>query len=500
MISRFFESKYFFQSIILLLIFFYVFELNFYRHWSTIWDQDLIILHNSLLLNSGIKAIYHDHPGHTQILFVSLWINFLDLINVIKFSSYDDLKNILLTEKNFFELVKFSRFINLFSLILFSYTFYNISKIISKKKFLSYLLTILFITSSPIIVSISHVRTELLSAGLIFLSLLFLLKLIDGNELKRKNIFFCGLAFILSIFCKFQSIFIFLLFPFFFFLIKKKKIKINLNSFEIRKFHIYLSYLYLVGILLIWLKYVKGLNYFILPAISIYLYVFVNYLNNRFFKQKNFNQIFIHYFILGSIISFIILILFKPFHTNNISMVINFFGASSMFVQGSDLYNFNLHEIIKLILISSKTILNYLKFIFIKFSFNEILLFSFTSLFLIKHRRLNKNIKNYLKIVILLITIIFLFSVRPRYEYTIYFLPIIYFYFNYIATLNRFSKILNTLIILLICTNIFSNMNYIKSNKYITAEDKICSDETLNKPNFFIDKMRLDIFTKICKK
>ena len=106
MISRFFESKYFFQSIILLLIFFYVFELNFYRHWSTIWDQDLIILHNSLLLNSGIKAIYHDHPGHTQILFVSLWINFLDLINVIKFSSYDDLKNILLTEKNFFELVK----------------------------------------------------------------------------------------------------------------------------------------------------------------------------------------------------------------------------------------------------------------------------------------------------------------------------------------------------------------------------------------------------------
>ena len=208
MISRFFESKYFFQSIILLLIFFYVFELNFYRHWSTIWDQDLIILHNSLLLNSGIKAIYHDHPGHTQILFVSLWINFLDLINVIKFSSYDDLKNILLTEKNFFELVKFSRFINLFSLILFSYTFYNISKIISKKKFLSYLLTILFITSSPIIVSISHVRTELLSAGLIFLSLLFLLKLIDGNELKRKNIFFCGLAFILSIFCKFQSIFI----------------------------------------------------------------------------------------------------------------------------------------------------------------------------------------------------------------------------------------------------------------------------------------------------
>ena len=61
-------------------------------------------------------------------------------------------------------------------------------------------------------------------------------------------------------------------------------------------------------------------------------------------------------------------------------------------------------------------------------------------------------------------------------------------------------KILSTLIILLIFTNIFSNMNYIKFNKYIQADDKICSDKTLNKPNFFIDKMRLEIFIKLCKK
>ena len=239
---------------------------------------------------------------------------------------------------------------------------------------------------------------------------------------------------------------------------------------------------------------------FIIPAISIYFYVFINYLNNRFFKQKNFNKIFIHYFLFGSIISFIILILFKPFHTNNISMIINFFGASSMFVQGSDLYKFNIYEILKLILISSKTIINYLKIIFIKLSLIEFLLFCFASLILIKNRKYNKFVKNYFKIVIFLIVIIFLFSVRPKYEYTIYFLPIIYFYLNYIAAFIGNSKILNTFIILLICTNIFSNMNYIKFNKHITAKDKICSDATLNKKNFFIDKMRLDIFTKICKK
>ena len=150
-------------------------------------------------------------------------------MNIINFSSYDDFKNLSLSEKNFFDLVKFSRFINFFSAVLFSYAFYGILKKILRKKNLSYLITILFVTSYPLLFSISQVRTELLSAGLIFLSLFFLLKSIDNKELNRKNIFFCGLTFVLSVFCKFQSIFIFLLFPLIFFFIKKKKIKINLN-------------------------------------------------------------------------------------------------------------------------------------------------------------------------------------------------------------------------------------------------------------------------------
>ena len=171
-----------------------------------------------------------------------------------------------------------------------------------------------------------------------------------------------------------------------------------------------------------------------------------------------------------------------------------------MFVQGSDLYKFNIYEILKLILILSKTIINYLKIIFIKLSLIEFLLFCFASLILIKNRKYNKFVKNYFKIFIFFIIIIFLFSVRPKYEYTIYFLPIIYFYLNYIASFNVNSKFLNTLIILLICTNIFSNMNYIKLNKYVTAEDKICSNETLNNLSYWTKKMRLEIFTKLCKK
>ena len=52
-----------------------------------------------------------------------------------------------------------------------------------------------------------------------------------------------------------------------------------------------------------------------------------------------------------------------------------------MFVQGTDLYSFNFFEIIKLILISSKTFFIYLNTIFIKHSFIELILFCFAFLY-----------------------------------------------------------------------------------------------------------------------
>ena len=50
------ELKYFFQFFIAIIVIFFVFELNYYRHWTSIEDQDLTLIHNSLLLNSGEKA------------------------------------------------------------------------------------------------------------------------------------------------------------------------------------------------------------------------------------------------------------------------------------------------------------------------------------------------------------------------------------------------------------------------------------------------------------
>ena len=235
------ELKYFFQFFIAIIVIFFLFELNYYRHWTSIEDQDLTLIHNSLLLNSGEKAEYHDHPGHTKILFLSLWLNLLEIIRILNISSYDDLKFSNNIKNDFTKLVIYSRFLNALIGILFAYVFYNLNKVLTKNKNRSYLLSILFITSFPFLNSISHIRTELLSSVFILFSFLYLLKLVSKNTLKRKYIFYIGFFLILSVFSKFQSIFIFLLFPIFLSLIKKKGIQIKKNFFEQKKIYFYLS-------------------------------------------------------------------------------------------------------------------------------------------------------------------------------------------------------------------------------------------------------------------
>ena len=495
------EKKYFFQFFIISIIIFFVFELNYYRHWTSIEDQDLTLIHNSLLLNSGDKAEYHDHPGHTKILFLSIWLNFLEIVNVLNISSYVDLKYSENIKNDFTKLVIYSRFLNALIGILFIYVFYNLNKVLTNNKTNSYFLSILFITSFPFLNSISHIRTELVSSTFILFSFLYLLKLVSKNILDRRYIFFIGFFLILSIFSKFQSIFIFLLFPIFLSMIKKKEIKINKIFFEQKKIHFYLSIIFFTGIFLIWFKYAKGINLIFFPIFIIYFYFFLNYVNKKYFKNNQIYLVFLYYFFLGICLAFILLYSFKPFHTNNISMIVNFFGASSMFVQGSNPYETNLIDIVQLINKGFLFFLHYSKIIFLSNSFNEciFLLLSFYSLFFL-NKKDPKFLKNFLKFISFLIVIIFIFSVRPQENYLIYFVPFVYLYFNFSYKKLNSRYFLNYLILSLIFINFFIGMNFINKHKFISQEDKICNEKNLKNTAYFYDRMRLEIFPSACEK
>ena len=60
-----FKLFYFLLFLLLSLIFFYQIS---NQHWSGVLDMDLIIIYNSLLLNSGIEQEYVDHPAFTTFI------------------------------------------------------------------------------------------------------------------------------------------------------------------------------------------------------------------------------------------------------------------------------------------------------------------------------------------------------------------------------------------------------------------------------------------------
>ena len=109
---------------IYILLFLSFFTIHFYQlftqHWSGVLDQDLIIIYNSILLNSGVEQEYRDHPAFTTFLINSFFYKFLFLFsnNPRDIDSIFNSTNIDETLQFYFYI---SRTINFFINILFNF-------------------------------------------------------------------------------------------------------------------------------------------------------------------------------------------------------------------------------------------------------------------------------------------------------------------------------------------------------------------------------------------
>ena len=63
-----------------------VYLLDLDRHWTSMIDMDIMVVYNTLLLNSGIESQYFDQPSHTLLTINSYWystLNFFGLIDLV---------------------------------------------------------------------------------------------------------------------------------------------------------------------------------------------------------------------------------------------------------------------------------------------------------------------------------------------------------------------------------------------------------------------------------
>ena len=193
---------------IYVLLFFTFLGLHFYQmfsqHWSGVLDQDLIIIYNSILLNSGIEQEYRDHPAFTTFLINGLIYKlFLLFLNTPeKISSIFNSNNIDETFQLYFYI---SRTVNFFFNFLLILVFNKILKKLNVKRDFRFLICLIFILSIGYISTLFVLRSENLSLLFLCFSVNTLLSYKRDPIIK---LFISGIFFAFAMLAKIQIIFL----------------------------------------------------------------------------------------------------------------------------------------------------------------------------------------------------------------------------------------------------------------------------------------------------
>ena len=190
------------------LLFIGIFTLHFYQlstqHWSGVLDQDLVIIYNSILLNSGIEQEYRDHPAFTTFMLNSLIYKFLALFLEIP-SEIDNILN----SNNINEIFQFyfyvSRSINFCFNILLLFLFNDILKKLDLERDFRFLFNLIFFMSIGYLSTFFFIRSENLSLLFLLFSISFILSKKRDPIL---NFFISGIFFSLAMLAKIQIIFL----------------------------------------------------------------------------------------------------------------------------------------------------------------------------------------------------------------------------------------------------------------------------------------------------
>ena len=241
-----------YSKITLILIFIYFLSLSIFQasnqHWSSIIDQDIILIYNSLLIYSGTEQEYWHHPAFTTFFILGGLFKFLSFF-------YDNftLKEILISDdidQQLQNLYSFARILNSIFIFIFAFLMFKIFRELNIKKSICILTTLLIISFSSIYELLFLVRSEILSVILCLFGFYFLLKYIKYKK-GQFYCFFSGFFFCLALLAKIQVIFLlaFLVLILPFLLNYYKTIQVENNLINNNKYFIISSFLFILIII-----------------------------------------------------------------------------------------------------------------------------------------------------------------------------------------------------------------------------------------------------------
>lgn len=200
------------SKILIIFLFFYLILLNLFQlseqHWSSILDQDIIMIYNSLLVSSGIGQELREHPAYTTFFFLGVIFKFLSFF--FENFTIQEVLNSDNIDKNLQNFFIIGRILNSVYLFLLTLVLLNILKHLNIKKNLSALLILLILILQDTYELLFLIRSEVLSILMILFFLNFLIKFIKKKKIK--HVIISGFFLCLAMLAKIQVIFLFFTF------------------------------------------------------------------------------------------------------------------------------------------------------------------------------------------------------------------------------------------------------------------------------------------------
>ena len=487
---------------------FLVLDAGINRHWSSVTDQDLVLVYNSLALRSNIYNDYVDHPGYSTILIISLWWDFLNILNISNIGDIEQLSKSLYLKNEFQNLFVYARIINILLIFFLISVIFKISYHITKNKIGSCILTLALAFSLTVIEVAGQLRTELLSSVCLFSFFYFLLKFSENQSKFRTKLIFAGIVFILGIFSKMQFFFVVIFFPIMlFYFFKQKKDNLEFFFFENKKIIIILNIIFFLVIGLMWNRYAQGiLNKLFIPLVLIYFFIICAVFKFYFSIPFRSLNVYMAYFFGGQGLTVIFFYLYKKFNMWNVIVLVNFPGWITRYAGGgittTNPLDPHIHDYARLLTKHFGNYLNFFNQYFLNTLSFEFILFFFYLFILFKISlqnkfKINKIISFFVYFLAFLI-ISFIFSFRPNPFYLIYLTPVIFIGLCVTASSDRFFKNKKQFVLMsfIIFTYSLINFNERKSYEYEHWNFACGNPDTIS--SMWLNKMDPGIYRQIC--
>jgi len=231
-------SKKKYELIFFSLVFIYIFSISFNQfynqHWTSILDQDPVIIYNALLISSGIEQEYRDHPAYTTIMilgglfkFLSLFFENFEIEKVMSSETIDD---------EFQILFYIARILNSLYVFLTAIFFYKVLKQLKIKKEICILSILIFIFFLATYELLYLIRSEIVSILFSVISLYYFLKSINENKIFYTIL--SGFFLCFAMLAKIQIVFFIFIFlisiPNLLKYLENKDVSLNLENYNYR--------------------------------------------------------------------------------------------------------------------------------------------------------------------------------------------------------------------------------------------------------------------------